>query len=365
MKLYYIFISFFCVLHATLCNSAMIYADTATFGQSINLGLIECNELNEASGLSMSHQYTNVLWSHNDSGDKSRLYAMSTNGKHLATFQLKDVEAIDWEDIACGPGPNPDISYIYIADIGDNKAKRKAKYIYRLQEPSLPDLSHNSIIQIPTFDSIEFSYPDGKRDSETLMIDPATRDIYIVSKREKQVNVYRLAYPQSLNYTIWPDKVATLPFSWAVGGDISPDGNEMLIKTDDTVFYWKKADNESINKFFSTPNLRSVPYTIELQGEAICWNRKSMGYFTVSEEPWRIENNDAHLMFYPRLTLMDMNQDQQFDIADIMYLFEYIADLRMLPDNMPVLPDINFNNRVFIEELIYGLQMLILRVQVK
>ena len=365
MKLYYICFICFCIFSANSIKATIIYDETSKFGQSIDLGLVECDKLNEASGLSMSHRYTNVLWSHNDSGDKSRIYAMSTRGKHLGTFQLKKVKAIDWEDMACGPGPNPDVSYLYIADMGDNKAKRDIKTIYRLQEPLLQPELQWSIKKIKIFDSIKFKYPDGRRDAETIMLDPDNLDIYIVSKREKQVNVYRLAYPQSLNSINMAEKIASLPFKKAVGGDISPDGNEMLIKTYSTVFYWKKDDKAHTSTFFSTPNLKSVPYTQELQGEAICWHRKSMGYFTVSEEPWRIENNDAHLIFYPRLTLMDINQDKKFDIADIIYAFEYIADIRPIPENMSVLPDINFNNRIFIEELIYGLQMLIMNVQTK
>jgi len=340
------------------CHASLIVADTATFGQSIDLGLVEYDKLNEASGLAVSHRYTNVLWSHNDSGDESRIYAMSYRGKHLAAFQLKDIEAIDWEDIACGSGPVTQTSYLYIADIGDNKAQRQTKFIYRLLEPEIKESSPKSIVWITQFDQISYQYSDGMRDAESLLIDSKTLDLYIVSKREEQVGVYKLAYPQSLKTINTAEKMATLPFSWAVAGDLSSNSNELLIKTEQEVYYWKKASGDSISTFFKTPNLTTVPYTQELQGEAICWARQSMGYFTVSEEPWRIENNAAHLTFYPRLTLLDMNGDDHFDIADILHCFEYISEIQPLA-GMPVVPDINFNNRLSIEELIYGLQMLI------
>jgi hypothetical protein len=343
------------------CKGSMVYDNTDTFGQAVDLGIIEYDALNEASGLAMSRRYTNVLWSHNDSGDESRIYAMSMKGKHLGVFQLKDIEAIDWEDIACGPGPVTNTSYIYIADMGDNKAKRKKKFIYRLQEPEIIQSVPQKIHWITTFDRIAFKFPDGKRDAETLMIDPNTLDIYIVSKREEQVGVYRLKYPQSSQTVNHAEKIASLPFSWAVGGDLSPDGNELLIKSESVVYYWKKESNMPISSFFNTPILVSVPYVQELQGEAICWFKQSMGYFTVSEEPWRIENNAAHLTFYPRLTILDMNQDKQFDIADIMHCFECIAGQKPFPD-LPVQPDINLNGQSSIEELIYGLKMLIQRV---
>jgi hypothetical protein len=343
------------------CNGNMVHDNTETFGKSVNLGIVEYDALNEASGIAMSRRYTNVLWSHNDSGDESRIYAMSMRGKHLGVFQLKDITAIDFEDIACGPGPLTNTSFIYVADMGDNKAKRKIKYIYRFQEPEIKQLIPKKIHWITTFDRIAIEYPDGLHDAETLLIEPNSCDLYIVSKREEQIGVYRLSYPQSTQTINYAKKIATLPFTWAVGGDLSPDGNELLVKTESTVYYWKKASQEPISAFFKTPNLMSVPYVQELQGEAICWFRYSMGYFTVSEEPWRIENNAAHLFFYPRLTILDMNQDQQFDIADMMYCFECIADQRKLPD-LPVFPDINHNGQLCIEELIYGLQMLIQRV---
>jgi len=343
------------------CNGNMIHDNTVTFGKSVDLGIVEYDALNEASGIAMSRRYTNVLWSHNDSGDESRIYAMSMQGNHLGVFQLKDIEAIDFEDIACGPGPVTKTSFVYVADMGDNKAKRKIKYIYRFQEPDIKQSIPRKIHWITNFDCIAFEYPDGMRDAETLLIDPNTFDLYIVSKREEQVGVYCLLYPQSTQAVNYAEKIATLPFTRAVGGDLSPDGNELLVKTESIVFYWQKANQAPFSAFFETPNLVSVPYVQELQGEAICWFRRSMGYFTVSEEPWRIENNAAHLFFYPRLIILDINQDQRFDIADLMHCFECIAELKKLQD-LSILPDINHNGQLCIEELIYGLQMLIQHV---
>jgi hypothetical protein len=44
-----------------------------------------------------------------------------------------------------------------------------------------------------------FQYPDGSRDAETLLLDPLTKDIYVISKREfEDIRVYRAPYP-----TLW------------------------------------------------------------------------------------------------------------------------------------------------------------------
>jgi hypothetical protein len=67
-------------------------------------------------------------------------------------------------------------------------------------------------------ETIIFQYPDGDRDAETLMIDPRTKDLYVVSKREASARVYRAAYPQSSSETITLEQVATLPFGGVVAG---------------------------------------------------------------------------------------------------------------------------------------------------
>ena len=53
------------------------------------------------------------------------------------TFYLEGVEQIDFEDITIGNGPDPDISYIYLGDIGNNHYARNELYVYRFPEPTV------------------------------------------------------------------------------------------------------------------------------------------------------------------------------------------------------------------------------------
>jgi len=52
------------------------------------LGNIDDLELSEASGLAVSRRDPSILWSHNDSGNRSALYALSSTGEMLARFEL-------------------------------------------------------------------------------------------------------------------------------------------------------------------------------------------------------------------------------------------------------------------------------------
>lgn len=266
------------------------------FGNRIDKGLIENHEITEASGIDASEKNINILWVHNDSGNPNRIFAISSSGKNLGTYVINGITNRDWEDIAVAPGPQDSEEYIYIGDIGDNDAKYDVKFIYRILEPSVDTLQ--SAVEDTLFgaETISFKFPDGPRDAETLMIDPLTKDIYIVSKREDSVRVYRAPYPQSTKDTITLEKAAVLNLSLAVSGDISSDGSEILIKNYTNIFYWKKTEEQNLREVFKNkPD--TLPYTFnisEILGEAVSWSYNNNGYFTTNE------GSQPHLYFYPR-----------------------------------------------------------------
>ena len=268
------------------------------FGERIDLGLIEYGPINEASGIAASRKNPGVLWTHNDSGDLNRIYAFNTQGKHLGVYYIEGAGALDWEDMAVGPGPDSSEHYIYIGDIGDNQSQRELKYIYRVPEPDVDSNQTPIDTTIYGAEVITYKYPDGKRDAETVMVDPLTMDIYIVSKRESNVRVYRAPYPQSTTDTLILEHKVTLDSTQITGGDISLSGLEILIKTYFSIFYWNRDPAEELWEALADDPL-IVPYIWEPQGEAVGWEPKELGgYYTISEERLNIP---AHLYFYPRL----------------------------------------------------------------
>ena len=48
---------------------------------------------------------------------------------------MSGATAVDWEDIAAGPGPVSGVAYLYLADIGDNAKARTSVQVYRVREP--------------------------------------------------------------------------------------------------------------------------------------------------------------------------------------------------------------------------------------
>jgi hypothetical protein len=275
-----------------------LLAETDLFDAAVDLGELNNPGIDEASGLVVSRRDPEMIWTHNDSGDSSRIFLIHNNGVYLGTFNLLDANNRDWEDIAIGPGPEANVDYIYVAEIGDNRARYDLLHIYRFPEPDISQLSSTvTEVDVHNVETITFVYPDDiKMDAETLLVDPWTKDIYIVTKRELPVTVYRLPYPQSTSDTITAEKYGTLPFTFATAGDISSDGKEILIKTYDKVFLWTREDGESMADAFMRQPFR-VPYTPEPQGEAIGFLEDGSGYYTVSEV-----RNDVipRLYFYKR-----------------------------------------------------------------
>ncbi len=266
----------------------------APFEVGKSMGMVNSSEILEASGLVASRNNPYALWTHNDSGDRNRIFLISENGKLLATFTIDSAKHKDWEDITIGEenGTN----YLYIGDIGDNFARNEVNTIYRFPEPQINPQDSPLEDTISEVQTIRFRYPDGKRDAECLMFDPATKDLIVVSKREDNVGIYLAPYPQSFTEIITLQKVGELPFSQVTAGDISPDGKEILIKNYLKVYYWKKEGQESIIELLRKPYI-NLPYQREVQGEAIAWKIDGSGYFTLSENPFK---QPLHLLFYQR-----------------------------------------------------------------
>jgi hypothetical protein len=131
-------------------------------------------KIDETSGLEF---YGDHLLTHNDSGDKPKLYVFNTAGELLLETKVYGTVNRDWEDIAA------DACQYFIADVGNNNGQRKDLTIYIL----------NSRLVLE--DSIQLRYKDQKNftkrkqhgfDAEALTV--VGDSLMLFSKdRERQV----------------------------------------------------------------------------------------------------------------------------------------------------------------------------------
>lgn len=139
----------------------------------------------ESSGLAASNLHKGVLWTHNDSGSRPRIYAVGADGRTRADYLLSGVQARDWEAMAASRDKEGK-AWLWIGDIGDNSSTReKGILVHRVAEPSR--LSSGSLRAT----SYRLVYPDAPRDAEALLIHPRTGRLYVVSKGVFGGTVYR------------------------------------------------------------------------------------------------------------------------------------------------------------------------------
>ena len=274
-----------------ICAVLFLAACRSSSSNTQTPSTLEDDRLNETSGIAASVSHPGFYYVHNDSGDTSRFFIISPDGKTKGAIYYpgdKSLAALgvrDCEDIAVGTGPETGASYVYIGDIGDNNAARKYITIYRIKEPALPAAGQPANT---TAEPLYLKYPDGARDAETLMTDSIDKLLYIVSKREDTVGIYTAPLAFHANDTVVLKKQASLYVEgngegkWITAGDISRNGRQVLLKSYTKVYYWKRSSNEPIWQTLQhSPAI--LPYTIEPQGEAIGFTLDGTGYYTISE----------------------------------------------------------------------------------
>lgn len=260
--------------------AAAVLAQRA-FAQPVPLVMIQDKGIDESSGLASSRTTPGVLYTHNDSGDHPRFFRLDKSGRTTAVFTLKGAKAVDWEDMASATVDGR--PYLYLGDIGDNGRARANITVYRVLEPA-PSQKESALTN---FDTYTLTYPDKPRDCECLMVEPRTGDIWLVTKaRDGETVVYRLPKPKSSGgYAL--TKVATLTVgtgglggNLVTGGDISPDGKHVALRT-----YTGGLEYRVKRSFSDWVASYPVPFAIaaEKQGEAICYTHDGSGLLTTSE----------------------------------------------------------------------------------
>jgi len=209
------------------------------YGPPRVVGTIKNPSITESSGLVASHSVPGLYWTHNDSGDGPFIYAIGSKGESFGVWRVTDAEAVDWEDISIGPGPDKSQTYLYVGDIGDNNSSRKEIVVYRVPEPepTTPDIKSPNSKPQPTerADAIRLRYPDGKHDAETLLVNPKTGDIYIITKIAlESPSLYEAVAPFSLGKPIMLKslgqlKIPSLFGGIITGGSVSPDGRRVAL----------------------------------------------------------------------------------------------------------------------------------------
>ncbi len=268
-------------------------ATCPSVGQAQVLGEVEHEGVNEASGVVDSRMNPGVIWVHNDSGDGPFLYALSHTGEHLGTYELLDASARDWEDLAAGQDPESGEHLLYIGDIGDNSETRESVVVYRVPEPRVL-ASGGEQGGTLSGATLELVYPDGlAHNAETLMVDPVTDTIYVVTKSYGgTTGIFSKPPPHlhgeraTLEERAWLD-FASSPLSGnaTTGGAFSPLGDRLVIRTyGSTAYMWLRDGADTMEQVLAKePCALSLPW--ERQAESLAFSVAGDALLSISEGP--------------------------------------------------------------------------------
>lgn len=244
-------------------------------------------KINESSGLAASRVERNLFWTHNDSGDKPRIFAFDTAGKDRGEFQIPKAKADDWEDMASVTIDGKPC--LILADIGDNGRRRKSCTLYVIQEPT-------QVKQSIKVRKIRFRYQYGPCDCESIAIDPVSKNIFLVEKIFAiRCPIYQLAWPdRNSNDVLVAKKVGSLQLPPVTAMDISADGRRAIMATYANAYEFQRRGDESWRAAFarSPRTIALPPVTERRQGETICYGQDSRTLYLTSERTptplWRI-----------------------------------------------------------------------------
>lgn len=225
-------------------------------------GTTRSSDIDELSGLVFSRADPTILWGHNDSGDGPVIYRIGLLGEDLGKIVIKGAQAGDWEDIAAfedGGGPA-----LLIADTGDDFSLRSYSTLYAVRDPGRGSAA-------PLLWRLDFQFPDGEHDCEAVAVDPLSREILLVTKRDRPARLYRLPLPDHTSKerqtAAFVGTLAPLPLAdfslksplrkhfsnMPTAFDISPDGLTAVIVTPRNAYPYHRKPGQAWLGLFQQP----------------------------------------------------------------------------------------------------------------
>lgn len=285
-----------CILHRAhpvLWLVCFLIAGTETnaekllhYDQPRKLCDLEKEDIIESSGLASSNLDADRFWTHNDSGDKSRLFAFNREGRHLGTCRIDGAKFDDWEDMAAAVIDGR--AMLIIGDVGDNRRTRKSCTIYFIIEPINPK------DDVKLLSKLKFEYEDGPVDCEAIAYDPRNRHILLTEKTRlgsfSRGRVYQLPIPDEVlagkkqtSKRLIASIIGTTYVPSVTAMDVSRDGRFMVIGSYvESNLYERRLGETWKDALMRRGQIVHMPK--RRQGETICFANSSYNLFATSEK---------------------------------------------------------------------------------
>ena len=248
--------------------------------ETVEVCVVADPELNEASGLAMSLQNKDAVWIHNDSGDTARLFLVGLDGKTQAVLHVNQERPFDWEDMCSFEIDGQ--AWLLIGDIGDNSRIRGKTappcQLLLVKEPEMTIAAGEGspltppIVNARIHATVQFSFPDGPVDCESLAVDTQRREILLLTKTNPfSCKLFRLPLTLTAgSTTTQAEPLAAVPVPYATAMDISRDGHQLaIVNMFSGALLDRKPDETWTDACENT--LRIVTLPPRPQGETVCF----------------------------------------------------------------------------------------------
>lgn len=272
---------FITLLISSALTGCHYLGQSAIASDAVVIGSITDKRVAEASGIATSRRDSGLYWINNDSGNPPTIYAVKSDGQVLAAVKISGVGNRDWEDIASFEYQGK--AYILVAEVGDNDAQWPSYSIHIIAEPQIDGSKEQRSIKLKPEWSINFTYPDGKHDCESVAVDLQNQQVLLLTKRDSVPKLFALNLLESGKQVaqdlgpITPLPETKDPMSlfkllnlttMPTGMDISADGRSLAVITYGSAYLYSNPNHLPWQKVMSqVPREIGIP---ELrQAEAI------------------------------------------------------------------------------------------------
>lgn len=254
-----------------------------------NIGNLDGKVIRESSGLIKSPRHEGVFWTHSDSGDKARIFAIDRNGKLLREVTVDGAVNYDWEEICAD-----EQGRLLIADIGDNKRDRKHLTLYRVAEPNLDKAGANKV----RAEEFEFQYPQNEKPHDAEAMVWRSGHAYLFSKETEGTRLYKIALPEKGQgkHCVCNLVASTGKVNLLTGAALNEDGtrlavvNYLSVSVYDLAQPLEKLSADELAKIFDAPRRVRVGWLGQV--EAVAWDGADLMLTNESGQVYRIDKAD-------------------------------------------------------------------------
>lgn len=190
---------------------------------------------------------SNLIWIHEDGGNKSRIFGINTDGKIIKELDINEKNS-DWEDIT-----SDEFGNLYIGDFGNNYSERKHLKILKINKKEL-DKKEAEV------EEIEFKYEDQDKfpakkkdrffDAEGFFYFKNNFYVFTKSRVEDEygkTSLYRIPAKKGKHTAkkIGNFNNGNTADSWITAADISDDGKKVVLLSKKNILIFTNFKNDN------------------------------------------------------------------------------------------------------------------------